>query len=78
MPFITDDTKPHLEAEQFFIDKVLHYSRMFENSTVSIQEILELPYFLFDSLIRAQEKLKEKERKFIEEERNRNKGRRGM
>jgi hypothetical protein len=73
MPYIVDDEHPHLEAEEFFINKVLHYSRMFESNPVSIHEILDLPYYLFEELIVQQSKLKEKERKYLEEQRQKNK-----
>lgn len=61
------DTNPMEEAYNGFIEGFLLFQRLFDYSS-SIDEVLDLPYCLYNDLVLKQIKLKKKEGEAIEKE----------
>lgn len=66
-----DESISFEDAEyQEFINSILYYIRVFENVSISIDDIMEWPYFLYNDLIVKQVEMKKKEKQHQKQNQN--------
>lgn len=51
---------------QTFIENFIYFSKLSESGSVTLSEVLEMPYFLFEAFINSQLKMKTDENRQVE------------